>query len=165
MPNTFDPKVFANMQDKKPYTTYEKTILGKVFVTVLDPFSGNPVGMLLHGRRGEPDTIINMWSEVEDLFFKRSNRRELERGTIVKVVLPEQVEEPHTIEQYSDDELKSVINQRYASFQKVLSSIENEAVVYRMLNLAEEMEKSDRIMQAIKSKLAELQMHPAKVAG
>jgi len=156
MANTFDPRTFSQMQAGTPIASYKKTILGKVFISVLDPFSGNPVGMLLEGRHGTDTEVIDVWSEVEDLYFKRANKRQLETGAVIKVKREEKVEEK-TIEQSSDEELKAVINQRYAAFQKTLSSIASEAVLYRMQDLAEEMDKSERILTSIKAKLADVQ--------
>lgn len=163
MPNTFDPRTFSQMQAGMPYASYKKTILGKVFVNVLDPFSGNPVGLLLEGTKGTDTEVIDVWNEVEDLFFRRSNKKALETGTVIKIKREEKVE-PKTIEQYSDDELKEVINQRYAAFQKSLSAITSEAVLYRMQLLAEEMDKSERFIGSIKAKLADVQRQPANLA-
>jgi hypothetical protein len=156
----FDPQVFSSMQTGKPYASYKKTILGKVFVTVLDPFSHQPVGMLLEGVKGSPTEIVDIWSEMEEMFFRRTNKKHLDRGMLIKVVRDEPKEVKRTLEQYSDEELKEVINMKYLGFQKILSAITSEAVAIRMEQLAQEMEKSEKILNAIRAKVAELQAVP-----
>lgn len=161
--NNFDPKVFAQIQTGTPVATYKKTILGKVFVTVYDPFTRMPVGTLLEGEKGSETEMIDVWSDAEDLFFKRNNKKALDTGMVIKVTREEK-ESPKTIEQYSDDELRAVINVTYLAFQKTLSRITSEAVLFRMLDLVTELEKSEKFLTAIKSKLAEVQAKPANVA-
>jgi hypothetical protein len=161
----FDPRVFSNMQTGNPVATYKKTILGKVFVTVLDPFSHQPVGMLLEGEKGAPTESIDVWSDMEDMFFRRSNKKNLELGMIIKITRSESKEEKRTIEQYSDEELKEVINMKYLGFQKVLSAITSVAVALRLEQLSIDMEKSEKIVTAIRAKVAELQGVPQSLAS
>jgi hypothetical protein len=160
---TFDPKVFSQIQTGTPIATYRKTILGKVFVTVYDPYTRVPVGMLLEGERGTDTEMIDMWSEAEDLFFKRNNKKALDTGMIIKVTR-ETKEAPRTIEQFNDDELRAVINVTYLQFQKSLSRITSEAVLFRLLELTTEQDKSEKFSNAIKAKLAEVQAKPANLS-
>jgi hypothetical protein len=160
---TFDPKVFSQIQSGKPIATYKKTILGKVFVTVYDPYTRVPVGMLLEGDKGSDTEYVDVWSEAEDLFFKRNNKKALDVGMVIKVTR-EDKEAPRTIEQYSDEELKKEINVTYVSFLKTLSKVGSEAVLFRMLDLVAELEKSDKFTTAIKSRLSEVQAKPTNLA-
>jgi hypothetical protein len=155
----FDPRVFASMQSGAPYATYRKTILGKVYVTVLSPFTNKPEGILLEGEPKEDSrAIIDVWSEMEDLYFKRQNKKHFQEGTIIRVER-EPVQELHTIEQYSDNELKEVINYRYITFNKTLNEITTAPVLMRMLDLSREMEKSERIVKAIEARLSAIQLN------
>lgn len=156
---TLDPRVFSNMNAGAPYATYKKTILGKVYVEIINPFTGKPEGLLLFGTKGTDTEMVDVWSEMEDVFFRRANKVAFETGRVIKVTR-NTAPPPKTIEQYSDEELKEVLNQRYAAFQKVLSGIKSESVVYRLLDLASDLEKSDRILTALRAKLAELQQKP-----
>ena len=66
--------VYTKMQAGTPYASYKKTSLGKVFVSALDPFSGNPVGIILEGEKGDEKEYVDVWSEGEDVFFKKTNK-------------------------------------------------------------------------------------------
>ncbi len=157
----FDPRVFSQMQSGLPVATYKKTILGKVFVQVYDPFTHQPVGLLLEGEKGTEAELVDVWSEAEDLFFRRKNKKALDTGMVIKTSRSSEKETPKTIEQYSDDELRSVINVTHAAFLKTLSRVTSEAVLFRMMDLVVELEKSDKYTTSIKSKLAELQVKSA----
>jgi|WetSurSiteA1Bulk_404760.scaffolds.fasta_scaffold11461_3 hypothetical protein len=148
--------VYAAMQAGTPYATYKKTTLGKVFVSVLDPFSGNPVGIILEGEKGDEKEMIDVWNETEDVFFKKMNRLQFDQGYIIPCIR-ESKETPKPLEQYSDTELKELLSMKYFAFQKLLSEITTTAVAQRLLDLAREMEKSEKITLAIETKLSELQ--------
>lgn len=158
---TLNSAIFSAMQTGKPYATYTKTTLGKVYVTILSPFTSKPEGLLLYGSKKDDETCsVDIWSEMEDVFFKRQNRRLLENGNIVKITKSEK-ELEHTIEQYSDSELKEVLSLRFLPFQKILSDIKSEAVLYRLLEFSRELEKSEKFVKAIELKLSEIQFKPA----
>lgn len=157
-----DSTVFSAMQTGKPHATFKKTILGQVYVTVLSPFSNQPEGLLLTGAKDSETSMVDVWSEMEYVFFKRLNKRHLERGILIQIEKQEAKVEKF-IEQYSDEELINVINQKYIAFQKVLSGITSEAVLFRMLDLAKELEKSAKIIGVIEAKIAELQAKPTNL--
>lgn len=166
MPEQYDPQVFSAMQADEPFSTYRKTILGKVFVQVLDPFSHIPQGLLLSGVKGTDTEKVDMWSVQEDLFFRRMNKKHLETGMVIKVPKAKPTEVPvvevKKLEQYSDEELRALVDhdsKHFIALQKTLANITSEAVAYRMLELAKELEKSEKIIKAIETKLAELQAH------
>lgn len=157
----FDPRVFSSMQSNTPYATYRKTILGKVYVTVLSPFTNKPEGVLLEGEpKTDERAMVDVWSEMQDLYFKRQNKKHFQEGTIIKVQREVKEEFPHTIEQYSDDELKEVLNYRYASLVKTINDINTVPVLIRMTELAREGEKSEKIIRAIEARLSEVQLNP-----
>jgi hypothetical protein len=153
----FDPQVFSAMQTGKPYATYCKTTLGKVHVMVISPWEKTPVGIILSGEpKKDPDSFVDTWSQQEDVYFRNANKTHFSTGDIIKVER-EYKEEPHTMEQYSDEELREVLALRFISFVKVLSEVKSEAVASRLLDLAEDMDKSEKITSKIKAKLSELQ--------
>jgi hypothetical protein len=154
----YDPSIFADMQDGKPFATYRKTILGKVCVSVLNPFDGQPILIILEGDPKKSDkAFIDTWNEREDLFFRRQNARLFEIGSIIADKKLE-VEIKKTIEQFTDDELRKVINTPYLGFKAAIEKLESEATLYRILMLAKEMEKSNKIVKAIESRLSFIQL-------
>ena len=79
------------MQAKAPYKSYRKTLPSHVYVTVFNPFNQEPEGLILKGEGDE--AIVDVWDEMQDLFFKRMNKRHLETGVVVAFVrqdLPEE---------------------------------------------------------------------------
>jgi hypothetical protein len=148
------------MQTGSPFARYRKTIIAKVYVTVISPFSGQPEGLILFG---DPTTdaescYIDVWTEMEDVFFQRKNKEVLATGRVVRTVLNGKKEVAKPIETYSDEELREVLGYKYLSFQKTLSEITSAATVQRLLDLAKEAEKSDKIIATIEAKLSELQV-------
>lgn len=133
---TTSPEVFAAMQSGVPLASYTKTILGKLYVNFLNPFTGSPEGRLLSGDpKTSDDAIIDLWTVAEDLYFKRMNKRAFETGLLIKKVR-KPAEEKKTIEQFSDEELIEIINMKTISFQKQLSEITSEVVLTRLLGLS-----------------------------
>jgi hypothetical protein len=161
MPGTeFDPQTYANMQTGKPYASYRKTILGKVYVNVLDPFNNQPTGFIIAGRPDSEEAIYDVFSEMEDVYFKRSNRKHFDMGELIKFERPTvEVVKEKTIEQYSDEELKEVINFPYMKLRKYIDGTEVEAVLFRMIDLAREMEKSEKIIRLLEGRLSEIQLN------
>jgi hypothetical protein len=156
--NDLDARVVSAMQSGSPFSTYKKTILGKVYVTVLNSFSGTPEGLILYGEEGDDNAKIDLWSEREDVFFKRMNRKQFEVGNVIPLTRSaEVVAEPKTIEQYDDEEMRTVVNQTFIKLQKTLSTVTSEAVVLRMIDIARTEEKSEKIITALTAKLSEIQ--------
>jgi hypothetical protein len=146
-----------------PLKSYIKTILGKVYITVWDSFENVPVGMLLEGdpRRGDETSIIDIWSEEEDFFFKNKNKVHLTQGNVIVYQRKNEVKE-RTVEEYSDEELKTIINSKFFTLQNVLNNTESVAVLFRIKNLAQEMEKSDKLVKAIEARISEVQAEEFK---
>ena len=88
-------EIYSAMIGGKPLKTYIKTILGKVYITVWDSFENVPVGMLLEGdpRRGDETSIIDIWSEEEDFFFKNKNKVHLTQGNVIAYTRKNEVKE------------------------------------------------------------------------
>ena len=154
-------ETFAAMQTNKPIRTYKKTILGKAYCTVLDPFNNSPVGMLLSGdpTKDEESSMVDMWTDVQDTFFRRMNKKALETGTIIEYQRKGDAFELHP-EPYatsSDDEIDAVINGKYYSFLSALGKITSQTVASRFLGRARAIDKSEKIINAIEARLSELE--------
>lgn len=155
--------IFAAMNGGgKPYRTYIKTILGKVYVTILNMITGTPTpeGVILSGdpRKKDPGAMIDVWSEQEDYFFKKTNKSHFARGILIPYTSAEEVAPVKTIEQATDEELTKIVNSKYFSLVSELNKIESVAVLFRMKNIAEENEKSSKILEAIEARIYEVQL-------
>jgi hypothetical protein len=154
--------IYSAMQAGEPYSTYRKTVLGKVYVNYMSPFTQKPEAVLLEGEpKTDERAKIDLWSLQEDLFFRRMNKKHFDAGEIIKVDVVKSapvVAEKKPIEQYSDEELLEVLKLKTISFKTLLSEITTPAVVTRLLDLAREEEKSEKMIQSIEAKLSELQM-------
>ncbi|HAQ02274.1 TPA: hypothetical protein DCQ22_00025 [Candidatus Nomurabacteria bacterium] len=149
------------MQTGKPFKSYKKTILAKIYVQVLDPFSETPVGLILETNPKFPGKdIVDIWSEKEDVFFRRANRRQFDEGNIIVYAHPDETEQEPKIESYSDEKLTEIVNSKFLSLQSILNKVETEAVLHRMITIAKEQEKSVKIIGAIESRLSEINKLP-----
>jgi hypothetical protein len=160
MASTVSNEIYSAMIGGRPYRTYAKTILGRVYVTTLGMLTGTPTpeGVILSGdpRKKEPETMIDVWSEQEDYFFKKMNRRHFDQGILIEY---QRVETPRerTIEEFSDEELKVLINKPFLALQHTLNKTTSVATLFRIQSIASELEKSEKVMRAIESRLSEVQ--------
>jgi len=153
-------QMFAAMQLEKPFKTYRKTILGRVSVNYIEPFSGKPAGIILTGNpKTDESARIDTWTEVDDGFFRKMNKRQFEVGNLLEIVREEEVKE-RTIESFTDEELIKIINSKFFTLESTLNKTESLAVLFRMVELAKELEKSEKIMKAFESRISELQAMP-----
>lgn len=141
-----------------PIKSYIKTILGKVYVSAWDSFENQPIGLILEGdpRKEAESSIVDVWTEEEDFFFRNRNKRSLQIGEIIAFARKTE-EREKTIEEYSDAELTTVINSKFFSFQNTLNSATSLAVLFRIKNLASDLEKSEKIMKLIEARISEVQ--------
>jgi hypothetical protein len=142
----------------KPLKSYIKTILGKVYVTVWDSFENKPVGLLLEGdpRKGDEGCIIDIWTNDEDQYFKNKNRTHFTTGDVISYTRKTE-ERERTVEEYSDEELVTIINSKFFTLQNVLNNTDSVAVLFRIKNLAQDNEKSDKLIRAIEARISEVQ--------
>ena len=153
--------IFTAMNTGKPYKSYKKAILGKVRVTVWDNFVSSPTEVIVEGdpNRDVESCIIDVWSEQEKVFFERMNRKHFEAGNVINYTRVPAVEAKELpIEQWNDEQLTDVVNSKFLAFKATLNKTESTAVLFRMRALAEQEEKSEKIMQAIDARISELQM-------
>lgn len=160
--DTMDRAVFSAMKGGEPYKKYIKTILGMVFVTVLNPFSGKPEGVNL---RGEPDganplTYVEIWSPKEDIFFQRMNKGHFTAGNLrlLSEAVPEAPRSPNDI---TNDEIDELLGKKFLALKNKLNQFTAVGPVYRLLRRAEELDKSEKIVASIKARLAELELSTA----
>jgi hypothetical protein len=142
-----------------PYKSYRKTILGQVFATILDNFNGESKGIILTGDPYSETAIVDVWNDREEIFFRRNNRRHLEMGTIIefKRVVPSEAIVPELYADYTDEQLKDILSGRGLAVVTAVRKITSESVMIRLISLAEEMEKSVKLIDNLKAHLAELQ--------
>lgn len=153
--------IYSAMQEDKPIKSYIKTILGKVYVMVLDPFNDQPMGLLLEGDPKKPDegAILDVWTTKQDVFIRNMNRNHFTNGLIKEYTRSTEPRE-RTIEEATDPELTEIVNLKFLSLQSKLNKITSIPVLFRLANLARENEKSDKIIRAIEARLSEVQSLP-----
>lgn len=158
-----DPKIFEAMQEDAPIAVFRKTILGKVAVYMIDPFSGDPVTVLLEGNpkdKNNDNCYVKIYSAPHLLFFQRMNKRLIEIGHVIRdddFVKEEPKQSVKPIEQYTDEELAELLNKPFAQLSKIISKVNNSIVIRRLLDKAVELEKSSKIVSTLETKLAELE--------
>jgi len=81
-----DYDAYSAMQEGEPIKRYIKTILGKVHVVVLNPFSEEPEGVILEGRPGNmddlPNMVVDLWTNKQVVFFEKMNKKHLDAGRL-----------------------------------------------------------------------------------
>lgn len=161
MSTKLDASVYSKMQVGEPLKVYKKTILARAYVTILNPFSGEPEGLVLSGdpSRNEPGCLVEIWSEAEDAFFKRMNSKHLQTGVIIPIAVPIAAvkTEEEVYNTLPDEELERILTEKFFTLQNALNKMTSEAAVYRVLAKANEMEKSEKVVNAIEARLSELQ--------
>ncbi len=153
--------IFATMNSGgAPYGAYIKTILGKVLVHYWDNFTETPAETILQGdpKRKDESCIVKVWTEREDAYFKRMNNKHFKAGILVPYAIPaDQAPAEREIEQSTDEELKAIVSLKFLALQAKLNKIDSEAVLYRMIGIAEDLDKSEKITNAIKARISEVQ--------
>jgi len=134
-----DLELYSAMQEgKEPLARYRKTIVGKVHVVALNPFSESPEGIILEGDSDK--SYVEFWTPKQLVFFERMNRSHLEAGRVVKMEsAPEPA--PVTPNQLSDDEIDKLLNEKFLSLKSRVSKFTDTAPLLRLLNRARELEK------------------------
>ena len=152
-----DLKDLAALQTKEPYKTYRKTILAQVLVVGYNTFTSSPEEKILKGNPLEEDAMIDVWSEMEDVFFRRNNMRHLKQGTIIEHSRSGEKEELG-VEQSSDEDIRKAVNSKYAVLNALLKDTTSETFLNRVLAIAREEEKSEKIIGYIETRISEVQM-------
>jgi hypothetical protein len=161
--DSFTREMYDAMQEGKPLKRYIKTILGVVWVTALSPFDGKPQPVALKGqpKKGNHNAIVRIWSTMEDQFFKEMNREHFKAGNVRELKVTEQPPKPKpSPNQIDDEEIREILNKPFLSLKNKLNKFTKPAPVARFLMMAEEMEKSEKITDAIRARLSELEFGP-----
>jgi len=157
MQGQLDSNVYSLMQTGTPYKSYIKTVVSKVYVTVINPFSREPEGRILEGIPHKDEScIVDIWNEMEDVFFKRMNKRHFETG-ILSEYKRSNVPQAKSPNEITDDEIVELLNSKFLSLQSKINKMTSVAPIFRFINKAKELEKSQRIINFLEGKLAELQ--------
>lgn len=158
MEKVLESNIYGLMQTGNPYKSYIKTIVGKVYVNVVNPFTKAPEGRILVGnpRLKGDDCIVDTWSEMEDVYFKRMNRRHFEQGNIIEFKRSNAAPEKSPNE-ITDDELVEILSKPFLALQNRINKMTSVAPVWRAINKAKELEKSEKIIKFLEGKLASIQ--------
>ena len=153
--------VSSALHGGNPYKSYIKTILGKVYVTIWNSFENIPEGLILSGdpRKGDESCSVDVWSQDEDYYFTTKNKRHLLVGNIIVHTRKSDPVEK-TVEGYSDEDLEKLLDERFKKFfslQTLLNDTDSIALLFRIKRIAEDKERSDKIIKAIESRISELQ--------
>lgn len=155
--NFFD--VFRAAQTAgEPVACYIKTILGKVDVEVLDPFTGN--FQIVH-LKGDPnsadrdDVTVTLWTDMEHEYFRRANKVLLQRGYLAPYT--QETIKQISVNEVTDEELLDALNKKFFAVAALLNKFTSPLPVQRLLKLAEDNNKPVRTIEVIKERLSELQ--------
>ena len=151
-----DYDVFSAMQaGAEPLARYRKTIVGKVHVIALNPFSEQPEGVLLEGDK--EGSYIELWDAKQLVFFERMNKSHLDAGRLVKMEkLPEPP--PPSPNQLTDDEIDKLLEGRFPTLKAKVDKFTDTAPALRIINRARELEKSEKIIKYLEEKIAQLEL-------
>jgi len=155
---------FSSTQTEKPYKSYRKTVLGQVYVKILNPFNNlESLGIVLSGEDNFSDNaVVEVWNAKEDKYIRSANKQHFERGYLIEYTKPEdkEVSEEEKANNMSDKELEKLISSKFFTLQAGVNKMTSEAPLYRLLVLAEKEEKSEKIVNLIKGRLSEVQGLP-----
>lgn len=147
--------IYSLMQTGEPYKSYIKTIPAKLYLTVWDTFNEKPVGIIVEGTEQE-DCIVDVWTEKEDVFLKRANKVHLDKGYLVPHSRKVKVED-EPVNVFTDDELDELLNTPFLKLQSAVNKMTSVAPLFRLIRIAKEQEKSEKIIAFLEGKLAEIQ--------
>lgn len=157
----FSYDVYSAMQEGKPLASYKKAILGKVRVVVLNPFNDSPEEIILQGdpnnKNQEDDCIIDVWDNKQKSFFEKMNSFHLKKGNIIPYTRPEKESEEINYNALSDEEISEILDKGFIALKHVLDKVTEEAAVIRILNIAQEKDKSAKTIARIEERLSQLQ--------
>jgi len=114
--------------------------------------------MILEGNaaNGDEAAILVFWLPVELAYFERANKYHLAKGTLVPLIKREEVTiSPNMV---TDEELEAALNSKFFSVKNLLDKFTSPVPAERMLEMATKMNKSIGTINAIKAKVAELQV-------
>lgn len=149
---------YSAMQTGKPIARFKKTIIGKVHVVALNPFSDKPEGVILQGVKNGSDseTYIELWSDKALAFFTRMNQSHFMAGRITKMGTPPKAKK--TPNQITDEEIEKLLGSPFMTLKNRLLKFTDIAPVLRVLNKARELEKSEKLITHIEERMAKIEI-------
>lgn len=152
--------VDALQTGKPPFAIYKKAILGRVLVRYLDPIRMIPEETLLSGDSdgdGDLDKVtVKVWSQAEDAYFRRQNKKHLVDGVLIPITMDEA--EDYTVNQISDEEIEDVLQKPFFALKNKLDEFTSPVPVRRFLLMAEKMNRPIGTVNHIKSVLESMEM-------
>lgn len=144
----------------EPVARYIKPIVGKVCVSIIEPFEGTPTDVILTGdpadKKVDPeDIIVTCWTDFENEWFRKANKLQLDRGHIAPYT--EEIKEQISVNEISDEEIKELLEKPYFAWKNRLDTFTSAMPVKRFLKIATEMNRPIGTIETIKDKLSELQ--------
>ena len=161
--SVISPDAFSKMQTGDPVAVYKKEILGKVEVSVVNPFNGVPEPLILEGdpQKNDPRCFAEVWSQMEEVFFERQNKPLFKQGYIVKMketVKPKEKEDlAKSYEHFTREYIEELVTAPWMKLQKELKEIESEPILFRIITIAEELERPEKTMINLRKRLTEVQ--------
>jgi hypothetical protein len=157
---------YSAMQTGEPRKVFKKVILAKVFVQVLNPFDGKPEGKILQGIPSSNDEgcFVPIWSEKEEAFFVRMNKSHILDGRLINVPIDNYMnvisidgEEKINYGAFTEEQIKEIATSKFMALKATLNKTDSEEFVYRILEKANELERPEGTVTAIKVRLSEIQ--------
>ena len=158
--------MYSAMQTGDPVASYIKKCIGKIQISVIDPFTSQVVYKLLFGDPYNSETdrenmIVDVWTEKENAFFKKAYGPELKKGNLMPYDRSQDKKAELAQKNWnvaSDVELEKVLGEKYFTMKSILEKMSTVTVLNRLLNLARDLEKSEKLISAIQQRLSEIQM-------
>jgi len=100
---------------------------------------------------------MELWSPKQLVFFERMNDKHIQAGRLVKMdaPLPKVAPSPNII---SDEEIDTLLNSKFLVLKNRLVKFTDVAPIFRVLNRARELNKSEKIIKHIEERLSQLQL-------
>ena len=156
--------VYSKMQVGEPVAVFKKTILGKVQVSVINPFNDEPEYVTMYGdpKKNHPECFVEVWSQMEQVYFERQNSPLFKRGYVVKLDTPvkpkrKDTEKATDYSKLKEADIKELVTAPFMKFKKELNAVDAIGVLYRILAIAEEIERPPKTMEHIQQRITELQ--------
>lgn len=152
--------IYLRMQEGEPFKSYKKTILAKVYLNILDPFTRKPMGLIVEGNptgNTKEDCIVDVWDEMEDSYFQTHNKKQFQKGNVIEYQRKKAKKEK-SVNEVTDEDLEKILSSKFFAFQKSVNEFTSVAPIFRLLEKSKELEKSEKYQQVIENKLSELQL-------
>lgn len=154
-------EIFSAMQEGKPYRVFKKTVLSKVVVNVINPFTGEVESEVMYGNPAKNDEgcFLEVWDVQGYQFVKNMNKGHFNKGYLIEVKKKAErvITDVEKLHQASDEELEEILNTPWFGFQAAINKMESEAPLTRLLEMARKQEKSEKYTQFIEARIAEVQ--------